>query len=107
ERDPYLRSSQADTRCVVHSLNHVVDQVLEGIVNSHNRLSLATQHRIGEFVDWQHRHALCPSAPCRMFSRTIPRANSLMYSPFCAQAQCVRSGTSAAREPPAVVPATR
>src|SRR5262244_194053 len=65
ERDPYLRSSQANTRCVVHGLNHVVDQALEGIVNGHNRLSLATQHRIGEFVDWQHRHALCPSAPWR------------------------------------------
>src|SRR6266853_3373894 len=65
EREPCLRSSQANTRCVVHGLNHIVDQALEGIVNGHNRLSLATQHRIGKCVDWQHRHALCPSTPWR------------------------------------------
>src|SRR5215475_5584788 len=41
ERDPYLRSSQANTRCVIHGLNHVVDQVMERIVNGHNRLCLA------------------------------------------------------------------
>ena len=42
--------------------------------------------------------------PCRMLSRTIPRENSLMYSPFCAQAQCVRSGTPASTEPQTAVP---
>src|SRR5215475_5283190 len=104
ERDSYLRSSQANTRCVVHGLNHTIDQALESIVNGHNRLSLATQRRIGECVDWQHRHALCRSAPCRMLSRTIPRENPLMYSPFCAQAQCVRSGAPASTEPQATVP---
>src|SRR5262245_18328464 len=90
ERHPYLRSSQANTRCVVHGLNHIIDQALESSVSGHNRLSLATEQRRGEMVDWRHCHALRLSSLCHFLSRTIPRESSLMYSPFWAQAQCGR-----------------
>ena len=51
-----LDRGQTDTRCLVHGLEHVVDQAAHAIVDRRHRLGDVAQTRVGEVQNIEDRH---------------------------------------------------
>ena len=51
-----LGGREANTRCVVHRFEHVIDQLAEGVVDSLDRFGLDSKARIWKFKNRQFSH---------------------------------------------------